>query len=165
MRILIVSYNWPPRNAIGTLRPYSWAENWAKKGAQLWNTPPQRVLFTEACEDLASKLVLWVGQVHAWIGDHEAWDTEGVVGTSDVVLDLDYTVDDRDAVHLDVALRTRELLNWKSASSVPLPKEPEPEPEETGVCLGEVPGRPWLFQGHSVVKCDVGGPGHFLFIL
>lgn len=35
MRILIVSYNWPPRNAIGTLRPYSWAESWAKKGAEV----------------------------------------------------------------------------------------------------------------------------------
>lgn len=35
MRILIVSYNWPPRNAIGTLRPYSWAKNWTENGAQV----------------------------------------------------------------------------------------------------------------------------------
>lgn len=33
MRILIVTYNWPPRNAIGTHRPYSWAKYWAKNGA------------------------------------------------------------------------------------------------------------------------------------
>lgn len=28
--ILIVTYNWPPRNAIGTNRPYSWAKYWAE---------------------------------------------------------------------------------------------------------------------------------------
>jgi hypothetical protein len=34
-RILIVSYNWPPRNAIGTLRPYAWAKYWSEAGAQI----------------------------------------------------------------------------------------------------------------------------------
>jgi glycosyltransferase involved in cell wall biosynthesis len=34
-RILIVSYNWPPRNAIGTHRPYSWAKYWSQWGADI----------------------------------------------------------------------------------------------------------------------------------
>ena len=34
-RIAIVSYNWPPRNASGTHRPYSWARNWAARGAKV----------------------------------------------------------------------------------------------------------------------------------
>lgn len=34
-RILIVTYNWPPRNAIGTHRPYSWAKYWSAAGAQV----------------------------------------------------------------------------------------------------------------------------------
>ena len=32
-RIVIVTYNWPPRNASGTHRPYSWARYWSNKGA------------------------------------------------------------------------------------------------------------------------------------
>lgn len=34
-RIAIVTYNWPPRNAIGTHRPYSWAKYWAELGAKV----------------------------------------------------------------------------------------------------------------------------------
>ena len=34
-RIAIVSYNWPPRNASGTHRPYSWARYWSAKGAKV----------------------------------------------------------------------------------------------------------------------------------
>lgn len=34
-RILIVTYNWPPRNAIGTHRPYSWAKYWSQWGANI----------------------------------------------------------------------------------------------------------------------------------
>jgi len=30
--IVIITYNWPPRNAIGTHRPYSWAKYWSKLG-------------------------------------------------------------------------------------------------------------------------------------
>jgi len=33
--ILIVTYNWPPRNAIGTHRPYSWAKYWSAQGAKV----------------------------------------------------------------------------------------------------------------------------------
>jgi glycosyltransferase involved in cell wall biosynthesis len=33
--ILIVTYNWPPRNAIGTHRPYSWARYWSERGASV----------------------------------------------------------------------------------------------------------------------------------
>src|SRR5690625_3409835 len=35
MRVLIVSYNWPPRNAIGTHRPYSWAKHWSERGVSM----------------------------------------------------------------------------------------------------------------------------------
>lgn len=34
-RILIITYNWPPRNAIGTHRPYAWAKYWSKAGARV----------------------------------------------------------------------------------------------------------------------------------
>lgn len=34
-RILIVTYNWPPRNAIGTHRPYAWAKYWSEAGARV----------------------------------------------------------------------------------------------------------------------------------
>lgn len=33
LRITIITYNWPPRNAIGTHRPYSWAKSWSRRGA------------------------------------------------------------------------------------------------------------------------------------
>lgn len=32
LNILIITYNWPPRNAIGTHRPYSWAKYWGAAG-------------------------------------------------------------------------------------------------------------------------------------
>ena len=35
MKVVIVTYNWPPRNAIGTHRPYSWARYWSEKGADV----------------------------------------------------------------------------------------------------------------------------------
>jgi len=33
--IIIVTYNWPPRNAIGTHRAYAWARHWAEAGAEI----------------------------------------------------------------------------------------------------------------------------------
>lgn len=35
LRIAIITYNWPPRNAIGTHRPYAWAKTWDEAGAQV----------------------------------------------------------------------------------------------------------------------------------
>lgn len=35
MKVVIVTYNWPPRNAIGTHRPYSWARHWSEAGAEI----------------------------------------------------------------------------------------------------------------------------------
>ena len=32
LRITIVTYDWPPRNSIGTHRPYSWARYWCENG-------------------------------------------------------------------------------------------------------------------------------------
>jgi len=33
MNILLITYNWPPRNTIGTHRPLSWARYWSQEGA------------------------------------------------------------------------------------------------------------------------------------
>lgn len=35
LRIALVTYNWPPRNASGTHRPYSWAKYWSLLGASI----------------------------------------------------------------------------------------------------------------------------------
>lgn len=35
IKILIITYNWPPRNAIGSHRPYSWAKYWSLFGAKV----------------------------------------------------------------------------------------------------------------------------------
>lgn len=35
LHIVIVTYNWPPRNAIGTHRPYAWAKEWSSLGIQV----------------------------------------------------------------------------------------------------------------------------------
>ncbi len=32
LKILIISYSWPPRNAISVHRPYSWARYWSEQG-------------------------------------------------------------------------------------------------------------------------------------
>ena len=34
-RIVIVTYDWPPRNAISIHRPYAWARYWSEAGAQV----------------------------------------------------------------------------------------------------------------------------------
>lgn len=47
MKIVIVTYNWPPRNAIGTHRPYSWAKAWAIHGAQVLIITAQKQVFDE----------------------------------------------------------------------------------------------------------------------
>lgn len=35
LRVLLITYNWPPRGAIGTLRAYGWAKYWARHGADV----------------------------------------------------------------------------------------------------------------------------------
>lgn len=35
MRIVIITSCWPPRNAIGTFRPYSWAKFWSEAGCEI----------------------------------------------------------------------------------------------------------------------------------
>jgi hypothetical protein len=35
LNIVIVTYNWPPRNAIGTHRPFAWARYWSDAGARV----------------------------------------------------------------------------------------------------------------------------------
>lgn len=46
-RILIVTYNWPPRNAMGTHRPYAWARYWAEAGAQVTVLTARKQFFDE----------------------------------------------------------------------------------------------------------------------
>lgn len=45
MRILIVTYNWPPRNTIGTHRPYSWAKYWSRAGAAVTVLTARKLFF------------------------------------------------------------------------------------------------------------------------
>ena len=35
LRIVIITYSWPPRNSISTHRPYSWARYWSEKGEKV----------------------------------------------------------------------------------------------------------------------------------
>ena len=51
MNILIVTYNWPPRNTIGTHRPFSWAKYWSRAGASV-TVLTARKLFFDAPLDL-----------------------------------------------------------------------------------------------------------------
>ena len=47
LRIIIVTYNWPPRNAIGTFRPYYWAKAWSNQGCILTVLTAQKQTFDE----------------------------------------------------------------------------------------------------------------------
>ncbi|MDG6348295.1 glycosyltransferase [Luteimonas sp. 8-5] len=47
MRIAIVTYNWPPRNAIGTHRPYAWAKYWARLGVEVTVLTARKQAFDE----------------------------------------------------------------------------------------------------------------------
>lgn len=47
MNIVIVTYNWPPRNAIGTHRPYAWARYWSEAGAKVTVLTAQKQPFDE----------------------------------------------------------------------------------------------------------------------
>eukprot|EP00959_Pyramimonas_sp_CCMP1952_P000242 4524-Pyramimonas_sp.AAC.1 len=49
-----------------------------KRLPALEGAPSEGPLLGSACEDMAAKLVCWIGLVDAWIGDHEAWGAEGV---------------------------------------------------------------------------------------
>jgi hypothetical protein len=52
-RIMIVTYNWPPRNAIGTHRPYSWAKYWSRSGVEVTVLTAKKYGFDEPL-DLSS---------------------------------------------------------------------------------------------------------------
>lgn len=47
LRIVIVTYNWPPRNAIGTHRPYAWADEWTKMGATVTVLTAEKASYDE----------------------------------------------------------------------------------------------------------------------
>lgn len=46
-RIVIVTYNWPPRNAIGTHRPYAWARYWSEAGMRVTVLTADKKAFDE----------------------------------------------------------------------------------------------------------------------
>lgn len=45
--LVIVSYNWPPRNAIGTHRPYAWAKVWSSRGLRVTVLTAQKYTLDE----------------------------------------------------------------------------------------------------------------------
>ncbi len=45
LKILVITYDWPPRNSIGTHRPYSWAKYWSKLGAEVTVLTSQKKSF------------------------------------------------------------------------------------------------------------------------
>ncbi|WP_150909723.1 glycosyltransferase family protein [Marinobacter halotolerans] len=47
LRIAIITYNWPPRNAIGTHRPYAWARYWSEAGASVTILTANKQLYDE----------------------------------------------------------------------------------------------------------------------
>ncbi|KGD63481.1 hypothetical protein Y5S_03290 [Alcanivorax nanhaiticus] len=46
-KVAIITYNWPPRNAIGTHRPYSWAKTWSEQGAKVTVITAKKQSFDE----------------------------------------------------------------------------------------------------------------------
>lgn len=46
-KILIVTYDWPPRNSIATHRPYSWAKYWAAQGLEVTVLTAQKKFFDQ----------------------------------------------------------------------------------------------------------------------
>lgn len=46
-KILIVTYDWPPRNSIATHRPYSWARYWAAQGLDVTVLTAQKKFFDQ----------------------------------------------------------------------------------------------------------------------
>lgn len=56
MRIAIVTYNWPPRNAIGTHRPYSWASRWSAQGHEIHVITAKKYPFDEPLDLRLPKL-------------------------------------------------------------------------------------------------------------
>lgn len=47
LRILIISYDWPPRNAIAVHRAYAWARYWSEAGAKVSVLTAQKQIFDE----------------------------------------------------------------------------------------------------------------------
>ncbi|RZS85972.1 glycosyltransferase [Pigmentiphaga kullae] len=46
LRVGLITYNWPPRNAIGTFRAYSWAKYWAEEnGVEVFVFTPTKQAF------------------------------------------------------------------------------------------------------------------------
>ena len=44
-KILIISYDWTPRNSIGVHRPYSWAKYWSLNGYEVTVLTSKKKIF------------------------------------------------------------------------------------------------------------------------
>ncbi|CAK0828037.1 unnamed protein product [Prorocentrum cordatum] len=64
------------------------ADLWAKRGAALWPIDEERVWFLQACAWRVEELGRWVGKLAATMVDREQLDSDGVVGTADLVYDI-----------------------------------------------------------------------------
>ncbi|CAK0788080.1 unnamed protein product [Prorocentrum cordatum] len=64
------------------------ADLWAKRGAALWPIDEERVWFLQACAWRVEELGRWVGELAATMVDREQLDSDGVVGTADLVYDI-----------------------------------------------------------------------------
>jgi len=56
LRIVIITYNWVPRNAIGTHRPYAWAKYWRELGAEITVLTAEKKPFDEPLDLELEKL-------------------------------------------------------------------------------------------------------------
>ena len=56
LRIVIITYSWPPRNSISTHRPYSWARYWSEKGAKVTVLTAEKQSFDEPLDMPLPKL-------------------------------------------------------------------------------------------------------------
>lgn len=70
LNIVIVTYNWPPRNAIGTHRPYAWARYWSEAGARVTILTARKQAFDEPLDlelpALNNVNVIEVASISAW---------------------------------------------------------------------------------------------------
>ncbi|CAK0874689.1 unnamed protein product, partial [Prorocentrum cordatum] len=64
------------------------ADLWAKRGAALWPIDEELVWFLQACAWRVEELGRWVGELAATMVDREQLDSDGVVGTADLVYDI-----------------------------------------------------------------------------
>jgi glycosyltransferase involved in cell wall biosynthesis len=63
MHIVIISYDWPPRNSIAIHRPYSWAKHWAEQGFKITVLTAAKQPFDEPLDLFLPKLPVSIIEV------------------------------------------------------------------------------------------------------